>query len=162
MFHDLNVCYKRGNITNEPELKMVGDVACLRFRMGMSRNSRHVSMDSSDYSNVVIWGYDAEDLSKVIKKGSSVWVEGREQSRSYVDKTNQKRTITEVVATCCYISPTDLFKGRVNIPPVSEVSSYRARMAERRETAFSVPAMVEEKPPFVEVDIPVNAEAFSK
>lgn len=51
----------------------------------------------AEFVNVVVWGYQAEPAGN-LKKGARVFVEGRLQSRTYEDKTGQKRYITEVNA----------------------------------------------------------------
>jgi single-strand DNA-binding protein len=52
--------------------------------------------EETDWHNVVLWR--SENLANYLLKGKQVWVEGRLQSRSYEDKDNQKRYVTEVVA----------------------------------------------------------------
>ena len=46
---------------------------------------------------VTVWGESAENCSKYLAKGRSVYVEGRLQTRSY-DKDGQKHYATDVVA----------------------------------------------------------------
>ena len=47
----------------------------------------------------MVWNKQAENCAKYLKKGRSVYVEGRLQTRSWDDKTSgQKRYTTEIVA----------------------------------------------------------------
>jgi len=46
---------------------------------------------------VTVWGDQAENCSKYLAKGRSVYIEGRLQTRSY-DKDGQKHYATDVVA----------------------------------------------------------------
>jgi single-strand DNA-binding protein len=43
------------------------------------------------------WGKVAEEIESAIKPGTKVTVEGKLSSRSYVDKSGQKKYITEVI-----------------------------------------------------------------
>jgi len=51
------------------------------------------------WHNIVIWGKTAENVAKYIRKGSQVLVEGKINNRSYVDKSGEKKYISEVT---CY------------------------------------------------------------
>ena len=46
----------------------------------------------------MVWNKQAENCSKYLKKGRTVFVEGRLQTRSWTDKNGEKRYTTEVVA----------------------------------------------------------------
>lgn len=52
----------------------------------------------TDWINVVAWGSLAEAVGNQLKKGSRVFVEGRYSTRSYEDKSGNKRYVTEVIA----------------------------------------------------------------
>jgi len=54
--------------------------------------------DRTDWHRVVAWGKLAEIIGEYLKKGSSVYLEGRLQTRSWDDQNGLKRYITEVVA----------------------------------------------------------------
>src|SRR5271157_903720 len=51
--------------------------------------------DETDWHRCVLW--DSENLSNYLLKGKQVYVEGRLRTRSYDDKDQQKRYVTEVV-----------------------------------------------------------------
>jgi single-strand DNA-binding protein len=46
----------------------------------------------------VVWGKRGEALNKILSKGSRICIEGRLQTRSWEDKTGNKRYSTEVNA----------------------------------------------------------------
>ena len=53
----------------------------------------------TEWSTVVVWGKDAENCERYLTKGSQVYVEGRLETREWVDaKDGQKRYKTEVIA----------------------------------------------------------------
>src|SRR5690606_17161062 len=54
--------------------------------------------ERTDWHNVVIWGKRAEGLSKILRKGSSIFVEGSLRTSSFEGRDGQKRWKTEVNA----------------------------------------------------------------
>lgn len=54
--------------------------------------------ERTEWHRVVAWGKLAEIIGEYLKKGGSVYIEGRLQTRSYEDANGVKRYITEVVA----------------------------------------------------------------
>ena len=62
--------------------------------------------ESADYHNIVVFGRQAETVSQYMKKGSSMLVEGRMQTRSWDDKTSgEKKYRTEIVADRTQFGP---------------------------------------------------------
>src|SRR5258708_2559601 len=53
--------------------------------------------EKTEWHRVTVWGDQAENCSKYLSKGRSVYVEGRLQTRTY-DKDGQKHYATDVVA----------------------------------------------------------------
>ncbi len=51
--------------------------------------------EETDWHRCVLWR--SENVSSYLLKGKQVYIEGRLQTRSYEDKDNQKRYVTEVV-----------------------------------------------------------------
>jgi single-strand DNA-binding protein len=51
--------------------------------------------EETDWHRCVLWR--SENVSNYLLKGKQIYVEGRLQTRSYDDKDNQKRYVTEVV-----------------------------------------------------------------
>ena len=54
--------------------------------------------ESSEWHNIVAWGYNAKKVEKNIKRGSLVLVEGKIKSRKWQDKNGQDRRTTEIIA----------------------------------------------------------------
>ena len=89
-----------GNLTRDPELKALPSGQNVAT-FGVATN-RRVKKDEQwvevpEFHNVVVWGRQAETSAQYLKKGSSVLIEGRLQTRSW-EKDGQKRYATEVVA----------------------------------------------------------------
>lgn len=90
-----------GHLTRDPELKysLKGDpVATLGI--AVNRFSKNDQGDYEvDFFNIVAFRKTAQFASDYLRKGNLVSVDGRLQSRSWVDQpTGQKRTVYEVVA----------------------------------------------------------------
>jgi len=70
------------------------------------KDKNGVRQESADYHNVVVFGRQAETVAQYMKKGSSILVEGRMQTRSWDDKnTGEKKYRTEIVADRTQFGP---------------------------------------------------------
>ena len=99
-----------GNITRDPELRSLpsGMNVC-NFSIATNRVYRDregKKQEQTDFDNVVVFGRQADTVAQYLKKGSSVYVEGRMQTRSWDDKTSgEKKYRTEVVADRVQFGP---------------------------------------------------------
>ena len=99
-----------GNITRDPELRALpsGMNVC-SFSVATNRVYRDregKKQEQTDFHNVVVFGRQADTVAQYLKKGSSVYVEGRIQTRSWDDKTTgEKKYRTEVVAERVQFGP---------------------------------------------------------
>ncbi len=92
-----------GNLTRDPELRSLPSGAKLcTFSVATNRvwkDKDGAKQESTDYHNIVVFGRQAETSAQYLKKGASVLVEGRMQTRSWDDQsTGQKKYRTEIVA----------------------------------------------------------------
>ena len=53
----------------------------------------------TNWHNLVAWGKTADIIEKYVAKGKEIAIEGKLTSRSYEDKDNVKRYVTEVVVS---------------------------------------------------------------
>ncbi len=92
-----------GNLGADPELRFTqNNAAVLNFRMATTESYKGADGQKAEnvqWHNVAVWGNRAEPLSKILKKGSRVLVEGRIENRSYDDKEGIKRTASSVNAS---------------------------------------------------------------
>lgn len=91
-----------GNLTRDPELKALpsGYKVC-SFSVATNRvwkDKNGAKQEGVDYHNIVVFGRQAETTAQYMKKGSSVLIEGRMQTRSWDGQDGQKRYRTEIVA----------------------------------------------------------------
>ncbi len=104
----LNKAMVFGNLTRDPEMKALpsGMQVC-SFSLATNRvyNDRDGKrQEAADYHNIVVFGKQAENCSKYLTKGSSAYVEGRMQTRSW-DKDGVKQYRTEVIADRVQFGP---------------------------------------------------------
>lgn len=106
----LNKVMLIGNLTRDPELRALpgGSKVC-SFSIATNRvwkDKNGARQESADYHNIVVFGRQAETVAQYMKKGSSILVEGRLQTRSWDDKTSgEKKYRTEIVADRTQFGP---------------------------------------------------------
>ena len=106
----LNKVILIGNLTRDPELRSLpSGIKVCSFSLATNRvwkDKAGVRQESADYHNVVVFGRQAETVAQYMKKGSSILVEGRMQTRSWEDKTSgEKKYRTEVIADRTQFGP---------------------------------------------------------
>jgi single-strand DNA-binding protein len=106
----LNKAILIGNLTRDPELRSLpSGVKVCTFSLATNRvwkDKNGARQESADYHNVVVFGRQAETVAQYMKKGSSLLVEGRMQTRSWDDKTSgEKKYRTEIVADRTQFGP---------------------------------------------------------
>ncbi|WP_060872956.1 single-stranded DNA-binding protein [Myroides odoratus] len=62
-------------------------------------NDKGEKIENVQWHNVVAWGKLADIAEKYVVKGKEVAIEGKLVNRSYEDKENNKRYITEIVVS---------------------------------------------------------------
>ena len=106
----LNKAILIGNLTRDPELRSLpSGVKVCSFSLATNRVWKDKSgarQEAADYHNVVVFGRQAETVAQYMKKGSSILVEGRMQTRSWEDKNSgEKKYRTEVIADRTQFGP---------------------------------------------------------
>ncbi len=97
-----------GNLTRDPELKALpsGMNVC-NFSLATNRTYKDrdgKKMEQTDYHNVVVFGKAADSVNQYLKKGSSAYIEGRMQTRSW-EQEGVKKYRTEVIADSVQFGP---------------------------------------------------------
>lgn len=105
----LNKAIIIGNLTREPEIKALpSGIQVCSFSVATNRvwkDKNGAKQESVDFHNIVVFGRQAETAGQYLKKGQSVLVEGRIQTRSWDDKDGQKKYRTEIVADRVQFGP---------------------------------------------------------
>lgn len=98
----LNKALIIGNLTRDPEMKALpSGMSVTTLSVATNRvwkDASGVKQEAADYHNVVVFGRQAETAAQYLKKGSSVLVEGRMQTRSWDGQDGKKQYKTEVIA----------------------------------------------------------------
>lgn len=105
----LNKAQIYGNITRDPELKALpsGSNVC-SFSVATNRTWKDKDggkKEDAQFHNIVAFGKTAENIAQYMKKGSTIYVEGRIQTRSWEAKDGSKRYTTEIVAEQVQFGP---------------------------------------------------------
>ena len=98
---NLNKAFLFGNLTRDPELRQTpnGQAVCT-FGIATNRSFNNASgqrQEQVEFHNIVAWGRQAEVIAQYMKKGSSMFIEGRLQTRSWEDQQGGKHSRTEIV-----------------------------------------------------------------
>ena len=105
----LNKAIIIGNLTRDPETKALpsGTTIC-SFSLATTRvykDKNGVRQEDTQYHNVVAFGSQANVASQYLRKGSSVLIEGRMQTRSWDATDGQKKYRTEIICETLQLGP---------------------------------------------------------
>lgn len=105
----LNKAMVIGNLTRDPEVRALpSGVKVASFSVATNRvwkDKNGVKQENVDYHNIVVFGKQADIVGQYMKKGSSILVEGRMQTRSWDDASGVKKYRTEIVADRVQFGP---------------------------------------------------------
>jgi single-strand DNA-binding protein len=104
MARSVNKVILIGNLGKDPEVKYTpSGTAVAKFSLATNERYKDKSgewQDRTEWHNIVAWQRTAEIAGEYLKKGRSVYIEGRLQTRSWDDKeTGQKKYMTEIVVS---------------------------------------------------------------
>jgi single-strand DNA-binding protein len=112
---NLNKVLILGRVTADPVLKSTNSgMQVANFSVATNRvwnDKAGNRKEETEFHNVVVWGRQAEVASRFLKKGGLVLVEGRLQTRTWDDKTGQKRKTTEIVCERIQLGPKPMGGG---------------------------------------------------
>ncbi len=99
----LNKVYLLGNLTKDPEMKALPSGSKVtNFSIATNRyykDANGAKQEAVEFHNIVVFGAQAENSAQYLKKGQSVLIEGRIQTRSWDDPaTSSKKYRTEILA----------------------------------------------------------------
>ncbi|MCC6290549.1 single-stranded DNA-binding protein [Candidatus Nomurabacteria bacterium] len=111
----LNKAIVIGNLTRDPELRAIpsGTKVC-SFSVATNRvwkDKNGMKQEDTQYHNCVVFGSQAENVAQYLRKGSSVLVEGRLQTRSWDAQDGKKQYRTEIVADRVQFGPKNASAG---------------------------------------------------
>lgn len=91
-----------GNLGKDPEVRYLDSgVAVANFSLATTENYKNKEgerVSQTEWHDVVLWRGLAEVAEKYLKKGSSVYIEGKIKTRKWEDKEGNTRYKTEIMA----------------------------------------------------------------
>ena len=91
-----------GNLGKDPEVRYLDNgVAVANMSIATTENYKNKEGDrvsQTEWHDVVLWRWLAEIAEKYLKKGSSVYIEGKIRTNKWVDKDENTRYKTEILA----------------------------------------------------------------
>ena len=93
-----------GNVGVEPEVRYVdAGVAVATVRLATTERGYRLQNgtevpDRTEWHNVILWRQLAETVEKYVHKGDKLYIEGKIHTRSYDDRSGQKRYVVEIWA----------------------------------------------------------------
>lgn len=134
----LNKALVIGNLTRDPEMRSLpSGIQVSSFSVATNRvykDKNGAKQESTDYHNIVVFGRQAETVSQYLRKGASVLVEGRMQTRSWDGPDGKKNYRTEIVADRVQFGPRSSGSG-------SSAQQGSAPAANKSEDKQDVPPM---------------------
>ena len=90
-----------GRLGKDPEVRKINATTTV-CNFPLATNESYKNQDGSyteqtEWHNIVMWRGVAERAERILKKGSTIFVEGKLRTRSWEDKENHKRYTTEIV-----------------------------------------------------------------
>jgi single-strand DNA-binding protein len=91
-----------GNLGKDPEIRSLeGGVKVANFSLATTESYKGKNgekVDQTEWHNVVLWRGLAEVAENYLKKGNTIYVEGKIRTRDWTDKDGNKRYTTEIIA----------------------------------------------------------------
>lgn len=99
----VNHVFLIGNLGRDPEIQYIeGNIPVAKFPLATTetyKDKKGNTIPQTEWHNIVLWRGLAELAAKYLHKGSLVHVEGSLRTRSWEDKGQNKRFITEIICT---------------------------------------------------------------
>lgn len=115
-----------GNLTRDPELRTTsGGSPVVDFSIATNEKYKDKNgniQESVEFHNIVAWNGIAEVINRCLKKGSSVFIEGKLRTRSWEDG-NVKKYRTEIIVGAVQF----LDKVNGSRPPVEDAPAWADR-----------------------------------
>ena len=88
-----------GRLTRDPEIRYTNEqMAIATFSIAIDRPPRRDGTRETDFPRITVFGRQAENCEKYLKKGRLVAIQGRIQTGSYQNKNGETVYTTDVVA----------------------------------------------------------------
>ena len=92
-----------GHIGNKPEGRYTpSGTSTANFSLATNESwidSENEKQERTEWHNIVAWNKLADFATEYLQKGQLIYIEGRMQTRTYKDKEDIQRRVTEIVST---------------------------------------------------------------
>lgn len=112
-----------GRLTADPELKQTPNgVPVMTVCVAVQRDVKAEGQPDTDFFTVTIWKKQAENVARYLRKGSSVFIIGNLQNRSWTEKDGAKRYKTDIVAhTVKFVDSKEKSEEKPETPNFEEI-----------------------------------------
>ena len=147
---NLNKIFLIGRLTQDPEARSTQSgqtVTTLKMATNRVWNDKSgQKQEAVEYHTVVAWARLGEIAAQYLKKGGLVLIEGRMQTRSWVDKENNKRYTTEIIAESLQLGPRSAGTGYESREPMAPRSSMNDVKRPSAVSDAEIPIIGEDEP----------------
>lgn len=135
-----------GHVGSDPEIRTTnGGTTVAGIAVATSRRYKDQSgerQEETEWHKVSLFGRLGEIVQSYVTKGSLIYVEGRLRTRSYTDKNNVERYVTEIIAESLQLMP----KGEKS--PSNNGSSRPDQSRQQKSSQQQARTYEDDDPPF--------------
>lgn len=88
-----------GNLGSDPEIRQVGETKVANFNIATSEKYKKrdgTTVEETEWHRIELWGNQAELAEKYLKKGNTVYIEGKIKTEEYIDKDGIARRTVKI------------------------------------------------------------------
>ena len=128
-----------GNVGADPEVRTTeSGVKVARVRLATTERlfdrQANETREHTEWHTITLWRGLADVVDRYVRKGSQIYIEGRLRTRDWMDKDNNRRYTTEILADSMNLL------GRRGDAPASEGASYgQAPAASAASAGYAAP-----------------------
>ena len=129
----MNKVLLTGRITKDPEVRYTtSGIPSVQFTLAVDRGMRDANGNrQADFISCVVWRQQADFLSRFVKKGYLLAIEGRIQTRNYQGQDGQMRYVTEVV-----VDQLENLQPRDNSQVMPQTTSYQPQQPAYQQNTY--------------------------
>ncbi len=141
---NLNVVMLAGNLTRDPEIKVVGDSHVVNFGLAINRRYKkdNIAHEEVTFVDVSTWGNTAKMIGQYFRKGQGMMVEGRLKLEGWETAAGEKRQRLKVIAERVHFTTSKANNGAGDAEAGEPVTAGAAPVATKNG------AKVDDEPPF--------------
>lgn len=149
-----------GNVGIDPEIRTTeGGIKVARVRLATTERlfdrQANETKEHTEWHTITLWRGLADVVDKYVRKGSQIYIEGRLRTREWMDKDNNKRYTTEILADTM-----NLLGRRSDNPASSDNGGYGSQQhapgygQPQQQGGYQQPAVPSKPAPALPVDDP--------